>query len=421
MREHELRRQVVGEMHLRRWPQLALPGLIVMWVITVDDDERGEELSLIDSRAEPTPELANPAHREGRLSKRIAFAWERHSEGTSISLFVRDVAQGAFLDPASDDELAQAIAWVETLPGRCVRATRIWVCESESEGEDLAERAGFERPELVSCRIDGRARAWSDFRIHADDFGKLIVAANGTHPRDFTRQVQSLQELGNYRNRALLGLPLAKASWRRIDDAEARLRDLSRRISEGSESDDALMAELSGLSFELMEISTSIGFRMNATAAYARLVTERLTQLKSEAIPGYASLTDFAQRRFLPAVNTCATTVERERGLSLRAAQLTSLLRTRIETRIENQNAEVLRSMARSTAMQLRMQQLVEGLSVIALSYYAIGLIGYLLKGMEHRWPGIDAVATQAALVIPVVVVAWVGIRVIKRRVLRPE
>ena len=33
MREHELRRQVVSEMHLRRWPLLQLPVAVFQWVL----------------------------------------------------------------------------------------------------------------------------------------------------------------------------------------------------------------------------------------------------------------------------------------------------------------------------------------------------------------------------------------------------
>ena len=106
--------------------------------------------------------------------------------------------------------------------------------------------------------------------------------------------------------------------------------------------------------------------------------------------------------------------------LSERTASFTGLLRTRVETRIENQNARLLESMERSSSLQLRLQQLVEGLSVVALSYYSIGLLGYLLKGMEAadrrvRAPEILVLAT------PLVVVGiTVALHRLKRRLLLP-
>ena len=48
---------------------------------------------------------------------------------------------------------------------------------------------------------------------------------------------------------------------------------------------------------------------------------------------------------------------------------------------MEKQNRDVLASMNNRARLQLRLQQTVEGLSVAAVSYYVVGLIGYLAKG----------------------------------------
>jgi len=418
MQNHELRQQVVTEMHLRRWATLSVPCVVVQWVLVVDAGERAAETAALDLKASAAEGPGNPPHRIGRLSERIAFTWERHSEGSSMTLFLEGAGKQEFLDPRSDPEFALAMEWAESLPGRIVRATVILAVPTDAEADGLLPDIGFLRSELISCHIGRGARIWADFRLNLDGFGRTIFAANGVDPRDCTRLLQRLQELGNYRNKALLGLPVVHEYWPRLNSAEEGLTALARRVASADETDDALMAELSDLSLELMAISTSIGFRMSATAAYARLVEERLEQLDSQPIESFASLADFTQRRFLPAVRTCAALSERERQLSLRASQLSSLLRARIETRIENQNAKLLRSMEHSTSMQLRLQQLVEGLSVVALTYYLIGLAGYVLKGAEHRWPGLDAPMVLAALVLPVGLAVWLTIRMLKRRLL---
>ena len=157
---------------------------------------------------------------------------------------------------------------------------------------------------------------------------------------------------------------------------------------------------------------------MSATKAYATLVEDRLEQLRIEPIDGYASLEDFTERRFLPAMRTCNAVIDRERQLALRASQLSSLLRARIDTRIENQNAELLRSMESSSRLQLRLQQLVEGFSVVAISYYLLSLVGYALKGAAHRWPAIDPELAIAILVLPTMLAIWLVLRLVKKRVL---
>lgn len=420
MQDHELRRRAVGEMHLRRWPQLPVPCLILQWVLMVADGERAAELAAIEARAEAGPSSENPSHREGRLGDGIRFAWERHSEGTSLTIFSRHSGPEALRNPAAADAaLQEALAWATSLPGKIVRATCIWLAPDDRAIEQILPDLDLIPDELVSCRIGGAIRMWSDFRYKDDGFGRLLVAANGADTRDLTRRLQALQELGNYRNRALIGLPLARECWPQLDAAERQLRELAVRVAGSDERDDALMDALSGLSLELGAIAASISFRMDATRAYAQLVEERLAQLDEMAIPGFQSLTEFTQRRFRPAMNTCTATTERVRELTSRAAQLSSLLRARIETRIENQNAQLLHSMERSASMQLRLQQLVEGLSVVALSYYLIGLIAYLLKGLPHVSSGLSPEQTVSALVLPVVAVVWLTTNRLKKRLLK--
>ena len=405
MRDHELRRSVVGEMHLRRWPQVMVPSRIVQWVAIVPEADRAAEFSAISAHS--NHQRTNPAHRAGLLSPGVHLVWERHSEGSSLALFAKDGA-----------DLTEALAWAQTLPLQVLRATTIRIVADDAAAEAMLPEFELSRDELVSCRIGDRIRIWSDFRIKPDGFGHLAIAANGAEPGDLTRQLQRLQELGNYRNRALLGLPVARGAWPRLDKAEERLAALASRVADSAADDDELMSELSALSLELMAVSTAIGFRMDATEAYAQLVEERLDQLDCRPIPGYASLIDFTQRRFLPAANTCRATTRRARELSVRAAELSSLLRARIEARIEGQNAQLLHSMERSASLQLRLQQLVEGLSVVALSYYLLGLANYLFKGAEHIWPGFDAAMVLTVLVVPTLLGVWWIVRVIKHRVL---
>jgi uncharacterized membrane-anchored protein len=88
-------------------------------------------------------------------------------------------------------------------------------------------------------------------------------------------------------------------------------------------------------------------------------------------------------RRFTPAVSTCATVSQRLLDLSERVAQASALLATRVGIAREGQNQALLASMDRRAKLQLRLQQTVEGLSVAAIVYYAAGLVGYLAKAAK--------------------------------------
>lgn len=416
MQKHPVREQVVREMHLRRWPLLEVPSMVHQWVTLVAPEDRGAETELLSRYADPVE--GDPPHRAGRVDEGISFTWERHSEGSSLTLYSGAPKTRSGEKWAVSDDLVRALDWVAQIPGQIIRATRIYVTANDREAGRLLPDLDFNRPELVSCHFQGASRLWSDFRLREDGFGRLLIAANGVDARDLTRALQRLQELGNYRNKALLGLPVAQAAWPKLNETEERLTELANRLTDGKERDDVLMEELSRLSIDLIAVATKIGFRMSATRAYGRLVDERLEQLQIEAIPGFASLTDFTQRRFLPAVRTCAALEDRERQLSERVTKLSSLLRARIETRIENQNADLLHSMERSNAMQVRLQQLVEGLSVVALSYYALGLIGYLLAGFSEALWGVPPKTILAFVVVPLVLGIWITVRIAKKRLL---
>ncbi|MEL7444291.1 MAG: DUF3422 domain-containing protein [Pseudomonadota bacterium] len=418
MRQHELRTQVVKEMHLRRWEMLCVPCLYMQWVVLLEPDEREAEYTAIEKRLGALNNGGNTTHRSGRLSERVAFTWERHSEGTTISLFVDRGTADEFLHLKEHAELAAAIDWVESLPGAVLRATRAIVVDKEKEAETIVARTGFESHELVSCHIGKSARIWSDFRVKPDGFGAIIIASSGTKPSDLTRLIQRLQELGNYRNRALLGLPIAQKIWPSLNQTESDLTDIAHRIAEGRDTDDQLMREISELSVNLNAGITEASFRMSATAAYGSLVDERLKELESRRIEGYASLNYFTQRRFAPAVRFCSAVTKRQGELAERAGQLATLLRARIETRIENQNGRLLRSMDRNAAMQLRLQRLVEGLSIVAASYYALGVISYVLGGLSKLVPAIDKDLVLAILVIPVVIGIYAFVQAAKKRLL---
>jgi uncharacterized membrane-anchored protein len=236
-----------------------------------------------------------------------------------------------------------------------------------------------------------------------------------------SRTVQRLQELGNYRNLALLGLPVAREGWRALDRIEAMLGETNRAVARPEVTDDDLLEDVTRLSMELVAQASASDFRMSATAAYATIVEERLAELNIAAIPGQVSLADFTQRRFLPAVRTCAAHRRRAEQLSQRTSQALALLRVRIETRIENQNGLLLASMERSASRQLRLQQLVEGLSVVAVSYYALGLIAKVLEGVEELGLRIHAHVGTALLAPLVLAGVWLAIHRMKRRILGPE
>lgn len=409
--EHPQRQQVVGEMHLRRFPRLSLPSRVIQLVRMLDDGERVEERNVLEE-CPCRVTAASARNLEARWSNSIRMSWEGHSEASTLTLsWTDDAASLPDWDLPHDPESLAALAWAEALPGRVIRATHLIVVEDEAQAALLAECAEFSLSHLVSCMIGGGARLWSDFRINADGYGRMLIAANGLAIDDLGRAVQRLQELGNYRNMALTGLPVAQAGWAKLEGIAGRLEQTGRALHQRERRDDDLLSALSAESAALLSIASECDFRMSATSAYAQIVADRLRELAVQPIAGFQSLTDFTARRFHPAMRTCRGFSDRLELLSERAAQFTALLRARVETHIENQNGRLLASMDMSARMQLRLQHLVEGLSTVAISYYGLGLLSYLFKAAEKMIPGFSATLAlgMAAPVVMLGVFAIMG------------
>lgn len=410
MREHELRQRVVGEMHLRRWPRLSASMEIVQILNILDEGDRVRERDFVAQFSGNPAYLSDVSHVSGTLHGGIAYTWERHSEASTITLFINS---------GQSDSTDHIVSQMEKLPGATMCATRIKIVEDEGKAQASLSDMAFVGDELVSCHVGDGIRIWSDFRIGADGYGRLLVAANGANDSDLTRTVQRFQELGNYRNLALMGLPVAQAQSQLLHEAEARLGALGQMLSHPEARDDDLLGELCQLSLEIGAVAGATNYRMSATVAYAQLVDERLAELVPRPIRGCQSLTDFTQRRFLPAVRTCASFTKRSRQIADLAAHLSGLLRTRIETRIENQNARLLASLERNASMTLRLQQLVEGLSVVAISYYGVSLLGHMLEGIEPFAPDLHASAIVSIATPLILAGTWFCLHRLRNAVLR--
>ena len=389
---HPLRERVVQEMLLRRFPAISTPSRIVQIVRIVPPADREEERRQV--MAMPADSLVEPGshdrHVAGSCPAGALLSWERHSEASTATVLL----------PLGVDARA-AIDWIEGLPGYVVRAMRITVIADEASASPVLMAAAMVKTDLVTCHI-GPCRIWSDFRMGSDGYGRMVLAANGCPPTDLGRIVQRVQELGNYRNLALLGLPLAQQHGTRLDRLETQLSEGARQIAEGGHDDEALLERMSALSAELEHVAASTAFRLGATHAYAAIVADRLASLDISAIEGHQSLVDFNDRRFVPAVRTCATFTARIDTLGARTARITALLRTRIETSIERQNRDLLTSVEQGIGLQLRLQHLVESLSVLAISYYAISLLGYVAKGASKLVPWLSPEILLAGAVVPV-------------------
>ncbi|MEG3086799.1 DUF3422 domain-containing protein [Sphingomonas sp. PB4P5] len=401
MRDHQLRAALSEEMHLRRLPRFAAPCRLMQIVTVLEEATADAARHHIEALSNSARAIVPLAGKYGVLALgEIVLVWERHTEFATYTL----LRPGAFDAPFDPALFEPALATVLTdMPGAIIRATQIALtagAPTDPRPADLDR--WFAAEATIVCDVaDGTARIVSDFRLNDDGYGRLLVLDRGLERDEPAQLVMRLQELGNYRNMALLGLPLAQRLTPSVSKLEARLAELTQAVSERTSQDDQLLDELTYLSAELARLVAETRYRMSATRAYSQLSTDRLASLCIGAVRGYQTLADFTERRLVPAVRTCASFSARLEDLSQRAAWTSELLRTRIDIALSKQNRDLLLSMDRRAKLQLRLQQTVEGLSVVAISYYLVALVGYLLSAL----PGVRH-DVALAITVPLVIAA---------------
>jgi len=305
-------------------------------------------------------------------------------------------------------------------PGQTLVAMMIRV-EELPEHEDLILPKLLEWfvPEslAVSHVLDGAAVIAGDFCIDAAGFMRLVVfVCNGTGTRRVGRIVQRLCELETYRAASMLGLPRAWELSRELNALDPRLFALVSGLDERGESAEEALHELLSIAGQLECLAVQNSFRLPATAAYEAIVNQRISVLRESRFKGRQTFAEFMMRRYDPAMRTVRATEARLSLMADRAARAAELLRTRVDVTRSAQNQRLLQSMDTRADMALRLQHTVEGLSVIAISYYVLELMTYLTSPFSEAWhfPKIWMMSVSVPVVL---VLVWAGIRRLRARV----
>jgi len=182
-----------------------------------------------------------------------------------------------------------------------------------------------------------------------------------------------------------------------------------------------LLDELTALAAEVEAGAAASVFRFGASRAYEEIVEQRLQTIGERKVGGLPTWTSFLARRMKPALRTCVTIENRQSSLSLKLARAANLLRTRVDchsaVELEQQNQELLKSMNARTRLQLRLQTTVEGLSVAAITYYVVGLFGYLVKAAHDSGRMMTEPSIVTAAFVPIAALAiWWTVRRIRKK-----
>ena len=416
MTDHELRHTLNDELHGRAGLSITPPARITHLAYTLGDGDASPwaHLTLLATMLdEPMPKPGTLHHHLKIPGGHVRF--ERHGEFYRLAV----IAEGA--QPAGTEALdLLPAAWVDDMPGKRIVAVHTHVLSAKAKAPDEKMLARiFGHDDLAASVVShDDAMVWGDFRIKPDGFTRWLIQDKGTTPFRLGRLIRRIHEIETYLMMALQALPLARAAQKELRPLEQELHDVIASMTEDKEADhDAtLLARLSVVARKVEELSNRTNYRFAATRAYAALVQKRVDELSETRMRNYQRIGIFLDRRFSPAIATCNAVAARIDGLAQRSERANNLLRTRVDIALEAQNQALLRSMDGRAKQQLILQETVEGLSVVAISYYLISIVGKLLEGMPEPWPG--AWEGPLRLVgIPVLIGAvWLAIRNLRRR-----
>jgi uncharacterized membrane-anchored protein len=398
--DHPLRIELNDEVHARPTESLRAPLRASFLALTSDWGARQVEWQQLRELAsrygapQPQPGVNHYSADFGGFHVK----WERHSEFYRYLFVLSGAGENPFDQPAL---AAVPPEWLAALTGEVIVAANVaYVATSGTaiDADALSARL-FESNTLIGSRIaEDSALAFTDFRIHADGFSRILVVDQGMRPQQAGRMIQRLLDIDTYRIMSLLALPVARELGPFLNRSEQDLAQITRAMTTVRDQDEPVLLErLTRLEAEIEGLEAQHHYRFSAAAAYYELVQRRIAELLERRLDGLQTFQEFTERRLAPAMNTCRAAAARQESLSERVARITQLLSTRVDVSRERQNQAILASMNRRAKVQLRLQETVEGLSVAAVTYYLVGLVGYAVKGLKAEIGGVS----------PDVVVAW--------------
>jgi uncharacterized membrane-anchored protein len=418
--DHPLRYATVNELHARPFPSLEVPSTAVYVAIKEPvqaqnrdrDADLAHLLALLDRNGSAHPQ-PGATHFQGLIG-RADLKWESHTEFVTYTAFTKGTSARPF-DPAESEVLPED--WLAAAPGKRLTSVLIRVEPMPSDEDLLRKVDDWFVPEslAVSRVVDGAAVVAGDFRIDPGGHMRFAVfVAPGTGPRRVGRIVQRLCEIETYRSMSMLGLMRSRDLSGRLNALDPKLSALVSGLDNAEPAPEVALHNLLTISAELESLAVQFSFRFGATAAYEAIVSQRIEVLREQRIHGRQTFGEFMMRRYDPAMRTVKSSESRLKAMAERAERAAELLRTRVDVERSAQNQKLLESMDQRADLQLRLQRTVEGLSTVAISYYAVNLAAYFLEPAAHALH-ISHGVLLAGLVPVVVVAVWLMVRRIRK------
>ena len=399
--DHPMRQQVAGLAHQRPFDRTQIPSIVSSITTTHKEPEMVDGVQCPLTTSNPgaaddagyahlkklcehflvSPPPPTSSFFSADLAGTCQVRWERHTEVQTYT-FIRAATAEDMASPFEPGSVPLNVIpawWTASMPGSVVASTHVALLDQKSVISVVAEqerfdwianqfgRSGMITAATVDCE---RFRVYSDWRTHADGFGRVLILSRmddtASNKRSSAGKVlQRLIELEKYRVLALMGLPFANNLVPRIDALNGRLQEVMTIVGQAGQLEVAVqrqvLDELSALTAAALKLGASSHFRFSASNAYSQIVDDRIRFLEMQPIEGLPSMATFIQGTSHPALRTCQAVVRRLEALSRSSQLAADLLRTSLTVQQQADSTKQLSQIENTARSQLLLQESVEG------------------------------------------------------------
>ena len=368
--------------------------------------------------------------------KDLTVRYECHTEFISLTLIYPNKIENKNKPKLFDENFLNLlpIDFLENFPGDHFLSTWIEMAPSNFNFKPIDIEEFFYHDNFAGSNVaeDG-ANVFMSFKSDRTDFlgsgfRRVFIQNKNLRTRRTGRLLQRIVELETYQVLSLLGLPQVRQETLNLSNLEKQITEITKSVSKTAKKNlnkksiaypdyQKDLNELSYVVAKIEEIDSSSNYRLSATAAYYKLVEQRIQDLREERLESFQTNYEFLSRRLQPAIRTTEAFSRRLESLAIRAQRADNLVRTQIEMGVQIQNKNLLESMELRARAQLRLQETVESLSIVAITYYIVGLLSTLVDPINFDKFFISKTVFLALCVPIILVLIWYIAKMVRKKI----
>ena len=368
--------------------------------------------------------------------KDLTVRYECHTEFISLTLIYPNKIENKNKPKLFDENFLNLlpIDFLENFPGDHFLSTWIEMAPSNFNFKPIDIEEFFYHDNFAGSNVaeDG-ANVFMSFKSDRTDFlgsgfRRVFIQNKNLRTRRTGRLLQRIVELETYQVLSLLGLPQVRQETLNLSNLEKQITEITKSVSKTAKKNlnkksiaypdyQKDLNELSYVVAKIEEIDSFSNYRLSATAAYYKLVEQRIQDLREERLESFQTNYEFLSRRLQPAIRTTEAFSRRLESLAIRAQRADNLVRTQIEMGVQIQNKNLLESMELRARAQLRLQETVESLSIVAITYYIVGLLSTLVDPINFDKFFISKTVFLALCVPIILVLIWYIAKMVRKKI----